>query len=91
MSWGEISVNRAIRSATLIVPNQSEPLCTVAGYQNFPGVNACYTNGKIPLVIADGGGMAGAWFYGPSTCYRGAYYLVQIGAKQYKRSAGICF
>lgn len=90
MTWAEVSVNRSIRSATLVIPNQQGLVCTVNGYRDFPGADACYSNGRIPLVIADGGGQAGVWFFGPTDCYRNAYYLVVVGLKEYKRSAGVC-
>lgn len=91
MNWVEVSVNRAISSATLVLPEEKSEVCTVAGYKSFPGVDRCYTNGRIPLVISDGGGLAGAWFYGPSTCYRGSYFSVRIGKKAYRISSGLCF
>ena len=91
LSWGEISVNRTITSASLVIPNTPGEVCTVSGFRSFPGLDACYTGKVIPMTISDLGRQAGVWFYGSTTCYRGAYFKVMVAGKEYRQAAGLCF
>ncbi len=89
--WAEVGVNRAIRSAELVIPSPGGEICTVDGIDGFSSPEVCSSNGRIPLVVADGGAAAGAWFFAPKSCYRGAYVLARVGNKTYKRYPGLCF
>ncbi len=88
--WVQIGVNRRIQSSELVIPNPGGEICTASGVDNFIAPVACYTNGRIPLVIADGGRDAGVWFYNNKSCYPGSYLLTRVGNKTYKRNPGLC-
>ncbi len=89
--WVEVGVNRSISSAYLVIPGTDERFCTIDGVEGFRVTDvACYSETRIPLIVADGGRSAGIWFLAQKTCYRGAYVIARVGTTSYKRSPGLC-